>query len=183
MLDARLPAHVLNAVTAATSLFHGEALLSIDQSGLELRIVSKARHAWVDISLSAPAFESYDAAPMQTSLDTDKVAEFMSVIKRPTDVTINIDVGKQTLTLEGDSLSYNTALIDPRHVPAPFDITDVEQPAEFVISGQTLNIPLELANLCGTQLTVSAGAPSRAPQRRDGNCLDDVRLTSVSKAI
>lgn len=153
MLNASVPANVLDTVTAATSLFHGDAHLSIDQSGLEMRIVSQARHAMVDISLSTAAFESYEAAPMQTSLDTDVVANFISVIKRPTDVAISIDADEQTLTLETDFISYTGALIDSRYVPPPFEITDVEQPAEFVVSGQCMNLPLELANLCGSELT------------------------------
>jgi hypothetical protein len=154
MLDATLAAHVLDPVTAATSVFDTNALLSIDESGLEIRIVPQARHAWVDVSLSKTAFESYDAAPMQTSLDTDAVAEFTSIIKRPTDVTISIDPNKHTLTLESDSITYNTGLIDSRHVSAPPEPTNIEQRAEFVVSGEAMNTPLELANLCGAQLTV-----------------------------
>ncbi len=92
---------------------------------------------------------------MQTSLDTDVLSDIPLVIKRPADVTISVDIEEQTFTLKTDSITYNAALLDSRHVPAPLNRTDVDQPAEVVVSGQTMNLPVELANLCGAELTVS----------------------------
>lgn len=155
MLSGTVPLDVLDAIVAPSTVFTGEALLSITPDGLELSATDKARVAWVEISLSATAFESYEAAPMETALDLARVDTILNLLDGRHPISISIDPDEHMLSIYGPRLSYRSALLDPTTVPAVFETLDTAHPAKVRLSGAELNQPVELADLAASRLSVS----------------------------
>lgn len=153
-----IPLDVLQLAATSATIFGGDVEFSTEPEGLEIRSTSQARIGWVDIFLSPAAFESYQAQSLATALNLDTVVGFLDLVNDDLPLRMNIDDEQQTFNLQANNLSYTSNLLDPGTVPKIFDNPDVDRPAKIVLTGETMDIPITLANLCSSRVTLGIDA-------------------------
>jgi proliferating cell nuclear antigen len=153
-----IPSDVLSLAATSAVIFGGDVNLSTEPEGLKIRSTNQARIGWVDISLSAAAFEFYQAQSLATALNLDTVVALLALIDDDPPLRMRIDDEHQTFNLQATDLSYTSNLLDPGTVPEVFTTSDVERPAKIMLTGETMDLPLTLANLCSSRVTLGVDA-------------------------
>lgn len=155
MLNATISRDVLDAIVGPVMTLDSDQLLQVEPDGIKIHATDKSRAAIIDVWAPDKIFESYCADSMEAGIDLSNVAAFLDIVDGTEQIQIRIDDEQGRITLIADSLSYTVSFLATDDIPQALSPLDTEQPASATIQNQKLNVPIELANIAGSNVQLS----------------------------
>lgn len=122
--SAVAPAGTLQTAFDALSVLVDECVFRADSEGLSADAMDPATVGMVSLSLSADAFEVYDATETAMGVDLGRLRDVVGMGERDQPVRLALDAETRTLFVHVGELSYTLALIDPDAIRSPPDNVD-----------------------------------------------------------
>ena len=147
MFKAIVSADTLQATLDSVGVLVDECKIHLEEDGLEIRAVDPANVGMVDLSLSASAFESYEADGGLIGVNLVRLHDIAGMAD--TDQLVHLELDEQTrkLHISIDGLEYTLALIDPESIREEPDLPDLDLPAEIVIEGRDIDRAVTAADM------------------------------------
>ncbi|AFZ73808.1 beta clamp domain-containing protein [Natronobacterium gregoryi] len=152
MLTATILQDDFEAIVAPPTTLKSHELLRVEPDGIEIHATDKSREAIVEVSASEAAFNSYSAEPMETGINLSQVAQFLNIVGETDLIQIEINAEQSWITLTAGSLTYTFSLVGSNTVPIVFTPLDADQPAMATLPSRKLDVPIELADIAGSQI-------------------------------
>jgi proliferating cell nuclear antigen len=112
-----------------------EAMLQFGPDGFRIHVVESANVAFVDLSLSSEAFESFDAGEGSVGVNLSRLSTIVGH-GRGDLVELSLDLETGTLGIERGPMSTSMALIDPENVRDAPEDPDIDLEGYAVIRGE-----------------------------------------------
>ena len=154
MFKAIVTASTLQDVLGAVGALVEECKIHLDEEGLSIRAVDAATVGMVDVTLSAEAFESYEADGGLIGVNLGRLSDIAKMASGddPIHFELNQETGKLEIKLDG--LEYTLALIDPDSIRQEPDIPDLDLPARIVLEGADLNRAVRAADMVSDHIAM-----------------------------
>ncbi len=154
MFKAIVTASTLQDVLGAVGALVEECKIHLDEEGLSIRAVDAATVGMVDVTLSAEAFESYEADGGLIGVNLGRLSDIAKMASGddPIHLELNQETGKLEIKLDG--LEYTLALIDPDSIRQEPDIPDLDLPARIVLEGADLNRAVRAADMVSDHIAM-----------------------------
>ena len=140
MFKAIVSADTLKTTLDSVSVLVDECKIHLEEDGLEIRAVDPANVGMVDLSLSADAFESYEADGGLIGVNLSRLEDIAGMADAGQLVSLELDEETRKLHIQIDGLEYTLTLIDPDSIRQEPDIPDLDLAAE----GDADDVHLEL---------------------------------------
>ncbi|WP_114578000.1 DNA polymerase sliding clamp [Saliphagus sp. LR7] len=154
MFKAIVSAATLSSTLDSVSVLVEECKIHLDEDGLQIRAVDPANVGMVDLSLSADAFESYEADGGLIGIDLSRLEDIAGMAETGQLVQLELDEETRKLQIQIDGLEYTLALIDPDSIRQEPDIPDLDLPAEVVLEGRDINRSVTAADMVSDHITL-----------------------------
>jgi len=135
MFKAEIKADTLKEMIRVISTLIDEAKFQVGPEGLKIKAVDPAHVA--DLSLSAEAFESYQADEMEIGVDIDKLNEVVKLSGGQDIIAIRYDEEKNRLVIKTGNITRRMALVDTAGMSDP-KIPNLNLPAKVVLKASEL---------------------------------------------
>jgi len=154
MFRAIVSADTLSSALDAVSVLVDECKIHLTEQGFEIRAVDPANVGMVDLSLSADAFESYEADGGIIGVNLSRLENIAGMADSDQLVELELDEETRKLHIQIDGLEYTLALIDPDSIRQEPDIPDLDLPAEIVLEGRDVNRAVTAADMVSDHIAL-----------------------------
>ncbi|MFT4889166.1 MAG: proliferating cell nuclear antigen [Halobacteriales archaeon] len=154
MFRAIVSADTLSSALDAISVLVDECKIHLTEQGFEIRAVDPANVGMVDLSLSADAFESYEADGGVIGVNLSRLENIAGMADSDQLVELELDEETRKLHIQIDGLEYTLALIDPDSIRQEPDIPDLDLPAEIVLEGRDVNRAVTAADMVSDHIAL-----------------------------
>jgi proliferating cell nuclear antigen len=158
MFTAIASADVLKSTLDCVSVLVEECKIRIDEDGLTVRAVDPANVGMVDLSLSAEAFESFEADEGTIGVNLSRLSDIVGMADSDQLVELDLDEETRKLHIQIDGLEYTLALIDPGSIRQEPDIPDLDLPAEIVVEGRDIHRAVTAADMVSDHIALGVDA-------------------------
>ena len=176
MFNAIVRAATLQEVLGAVGTLVEECKIHLDEEGISMRATDPATVGMVDVSLSASAFESYEADGGVIGVNLTRLSDIAKMGSADDVILLELDeeTGKLEIQLEG--LEYTLALIDPDSIRQEPDIPDLDLPARVVLEGADINRAVRAADMVSDHVALGVDEPEEHFYVSAEGDTDDVHL-------
>jgi len=147
---------VANFIEPVTALVD-ECKLHLEPDQARIAAVDPANVAMVETTLSASAFESYEADGHTLGLDLDTFEDVLGLGDASDLVFLRLDESTQKLNIEIAQTDYRQALLDPGTIRSEPEIPELGLPNTAVLTSDQLAQAEAAADLASDHLTIRAG--------------------------
>ncbi|WP_135536738.1 DNA polymerase sliding clamp [Halostella pelagica] len=154
MFKAIVSAETLRTALDSVSVLVDECKIHLNEDGIEIRAVDPANVGMVDLSLSADAFESYEADGGLIGVNLSRLEDIAGMADAGQLVELELDEETRKLHTQIDGLEYTLALIDPDSIRQEPDIPDLDLPAEIVIEGADIDRAVTAADMVSDHIAL-----------------------------
>jgi len=176
MFRAIVSAETLRAALDSVSVLVDECKVRLDEEGLTIRAVDPANVGMVDLSLSAEAFESYEADGGVIGVNLSRLEEFAGMADADQLVQLELDEETRKLHVTIDGLEGTLALIDPDSIRQEPDIPDLDLPATVVVEGRDIDRAVKAADMVSDHIALGVDADEEHFYVDAAGDTDDVHL-------
>lgn len=125
-LEATIGAERLRTALEAVGTLVDECRVTVDPDGLTVAAVDAAAVAMVDLSLSASAFDAYEASEGEFGANLDRLTDVIGMADRDQSVHLTLDADGGTLRVRVGELDYTLGLIAPGTIRSPPEMGALE---------------------------------------------------------
>lgn len=154
MFKAIVTASTLQDVLDAVGALVEECKIHLDEEGLTIRAVDAATVGMVDVTLSASAFESYEADGGLIGVNLGRLSDIAGMGSGDDLIHLELDQETGKLEISLDGLEYTLALIDPDSIRQEPDIPDLDLPARIVLEGSDLDRAVRAADMVSDHIAM-----------------------------
>jgi proliferating cell nuclear antigen len=154
MFKAIVSAETLRTALDSVSVLVDECKIHLNEDGIEIRAVDPANVGMVDLSLSADAFESYEADGGLIGVNLSRLEDIAGMADSGQLVELELDEETRKLHTQIDGLEYTLALIDPDSIRQEPDIPDLDLAAEIVIEGADIDRAVTAADMVSDHIAL-----------------------------
>ena len=154
MFKAIVTASTLQDVLGAVGALVEECKIHLDEEGLSIRAVDAATVGMVDVTLSASAFESYEADGGLIGVNLGRLSDIAKMGSGDDPIHLELDQETGKLEIQLDGLEYTLALIDPDSIRQEPDIPDLDLPARIVLEGNDLDRAVRAADMVSDHIAM-----------------------------
>ncbi|WP_135821740.1 DNA polymerase sliding clamp [Halostella litorea] len=154
MFKAIVSAETLGTALDSVSVLVDECKIHLDDDGIEIRAVDPANVGMVDLSLSADAFESYEADGGVIGVNLSRLEDIVGMADSDQLVELELDEETRKLHIQIDGLEYTLALIDPDSIRQEPDIPDLDLASEIVIEGADIDRAVTAADMVSDHIAL-----------------------------
>jgi proliferating cell nuclear antigen len=154
MFNAIVSADTLGTALDSVSALVDECKIHLNEDGLAIRAVDPANVGMVDLSLSADAFESYEADGGRIGVNLSRLEDIVGMADAGQLVQLDLDEETRKLHIQLDGLEYTLALIDPDSIRQEPDIPDLDLPARIVVEGRDINRAVKAADMVSDHIAL-----------------------------
>lgn len=154
MFKAIVTSSTLQDVLGAVGALVEECKIHLDEEGLSIRAVDAATVGMVDVTISASAFESYEADGGLIGVNLGRLSDIAGMGSG--DDLIHLELNEETgkLEIQLDGLEYTLALIDPDSIRQEPDIPDLDLPARVVLEGSDVDRAVRAADMVSDHIAM-----------------------------
>lgn len=175
---AVVPADRLQTALDAVAVLVEECVVHVDEDGLSVEAMDPATVAMVSLSLSADAFDSYDAEPSAMGVDLTRLLAVVEMADSGQLVQLTLDPETRMLHVRVGELSYTLALIDTDAIRSPPDRIDLSEQFEASVtaSGREFSRAVEAADMVSDHLELGLDRDEELLYARANGDTDSVAL-------
>ena len=142
----------------ATGAVVEECRLHLESECLAIQAVDGANIAMVDLSVSAGAFEFYDATGGVIGVDIGRLQEVARMADASDHLRLRLDRETRKLQVRIKELEYTLALIDPDSIRQEPELPELEFAAELTLSKDEFSRAVKAANMVADEAVFSVDA-------------------------
>jgi proliferating cell nuclear antigen len=176
MFNAIVSADTLQATLDSVGVLVDECKIHLEEGGLEIRAVDPANVGMVDLSLSAEAFESYEADGGLIGVNLVRLQDIAGMADKDQLVHLELDEETRKLHISIDGLEYTLALIDPESIREEPDLPDLDLPANIVIEGRDIDRAVTAADMVSDHIELGVSEADEVFYVKAEGDTDDVHL-------
>jgi len=176
MFNAIVRADTLQATLDSVGVLVDECKIHLDEGGVEIRAVDPANVGMVDLSLSAEAFESYEADGGLIGVNLVRLQDIAGMADSDQLVHLELDEETRKLHISIDGLEYTLALIDPESIREEPDLPDLDLPATIVIEGRDIDRAVTAADMVSDHIELGVEEEAEVFYVKAQGDTDDVHL-------
>jgi proliferating cell nuclear antigen len=154
MFKAIVSADTLGTALDSVSALVDECKIRLGEEEFSIRAVDPANVGMVDLTLSASAFESYEADGGTIGVNLSRLEDIVGMADAGQLVDLELDEETRKLTIRLDGLKYTLALIDPDSIREEPDIPDLDLPARVVLEGRDVNRAVKAADMVSDHIAL-----------------------------
>ncbi|WP_435078507.1 DNA polymerase sliding clamp [Halococcus sp. AFM35] len=154
MFDAIVSAGTLGTALDSVSVLVEECKLHLNDDEIAIRAVDPANVGMVDLTLSADAFESYEADGGVIGVNLSRLQDIAGMAGSDDLVHLELDEETRKLHISIDGLEYTLALIDPDSIRQEPDIPDLDLPAKIVLEGRDIDRAVTAADMVSDHIAL-----------------------------
>ncbi|MFB6218457.1 MAG: DNA polymerase sliding clamp [Halobacteriaceae archaeon] len=177
MFKAIVSADTLLTALDPVSVLVDECKVRLNEDGIVIRAVDPANVGMVDLSLSAAAFESYEADGGLIGVNLSRLEDIAGMADSDQLVQLELDEETRKLEIQIDGLEYTLALIDPDSIREEADLPDLDLPAEIVLEGADIDRAVRAADMVSDHIALGVDADEEVFTVEAEGDTDDVHLT------
>ena len=177
MFKAIVSAATFQDVLGAAGALVEECKVHLDEDGIAIRAVDPANVGMVDVSLSATAFETYEADGGIIGVNLGRLSDIAGMAGSDDVIVFELDDETGKLHIQLDGLEYTLALIDPDSIRQEPDIPDLDLPARIVLEGADINRAVRAADMVSDHIALGVDAAEETFYVRAEGDTDDVNLS------
>jgi proliferating cell nuclear antigen len=174
--SAIVAADTLQQTLDAVGTIVDECKIHLEEDGLEMRAVDPANVAMADISLSAEAFESYEADGGLIGVNLVRLQDIAGMADSDQLVHLELDEEARKLNISIEGLDYTLALIDPESIRQEPDLPDLDLPAEIVIEGRDIDRAVTAADMVSDHIELGVDEDAGVFYAKAEGDTDDVEI-------
>jgi proliferating cell nuclear antigen len=174
--SAIVEADTLKDAIDSVGVLVDECKIRTSPEGLQIRAVDPANVGMVDLTLSAPAFESLNTSPGVLGISWERFESVIGLANKGDLVHLNYDYDTRKLNVEINGLSYTLALIDPDSIRQEPDIPDLNLPADVTVEGSQINRGVKAADMVSDHIRLTVDEHDRTFTFSAEGDTDDVDL-------
>ncbi len=153
--DAIVEASTLKDAIDSVGVLVDECKIRTSPEGLQIRAVDPANVGMVDLTLSAPAFESLNTDVGILGISWDRFEKVIGLANNGDLVHLDYDHETRKLNVEINGLSYTLALIDPDSIRQEPEIPDLNLPADVTVEGSQIARGVKAADMVSDHIRLS----------------------------
>ena len=176
MFNAIVRAETLQATLDSVGVLVDECKIHLDDDGIEIRAVDPANVGMVDLSLSAAAFESYEADGGLIGVNLVRLQDIAGMADSDQLVHLELDEETRKLHISIDGLEYTLALIDPESIREEPDLPDLDLAATIVIEGRDIDRAVTAADMVSDHIELGVDETDEVFYVKAQGDTDDVHL-------
>jgi len=176
MFNAIVRAETLQATLDSVGVLVDECKIHLDDGGIEIRAVDPANVGMVDLSLSAEAFESYEADGGLIGVNLVRLQDIAGMADSDQLVHLELDEETRKLHISIDGLEYTLALIDPESIREEPDLPDLDLAATIVIEGRDIDRAVTAADMVSDHIELGVDESDEVFYVKAQGDTDDVHL-------
>ncbi len=176
MFNAIVRAATLQEMLGAVETLVEECKIRLDEDGISIRATDPATVGMVDVSLSAAAFESYEADGGVIGVNLSRLSDIAGMGSGDDTVVLQLNEETGKLEIELDGLEYTLALIDPDSIRQEPDIPDLDLPARVVLEGADINRAVRAADMVSDHVALGVNEADETFYVSAEGDTDDVHL-------
>ena len=176
MFNAIVRAETLQATLDSVGVLVDECKIHLDDGGIEIRAVDPANVGMVDLSLSAEAFESYEADGGLIGVNLVRLQDIAGMADSDQLVHLELDEETRKLHISIDGLEYTLALIDPESIREEPDLPDLDLAATIVIEGRDIDRAVTAADMVSDHIELGVNEAEEVFYVKAQGDTDDVHL-------
>lgn len=154
MFKAIVRAETLQETLDSVSVLVEECKIRLEKDGLSIRAVDPANVGMVDLSLSADAFESYQADGGVIGVNLSRLEDIAGMADKGQLIELDLDEQTRKLEIRIDGLEYTLALIDPDSIRQEPDIPDLDLSAEIILEGRDVDRAVTAADMVSDHIAL-----------------------------
>ena len=154
MFNAIVSAGTLRTALDSVSVLVEECKLHLNDDEIAIRAVDPANVGMVDLTLSASAFESYEADGGVIGVNLSRLQDIAGMAGSDDLVHLELDEETRKLHIAIDGLEYTLALIDPDSIRQEPDLPDLDLPAKIVVEGRDINRAVKAADMVSDHIAL-----------------------------
>jgi len=158
MFNAIVSADTLTATLDSVGVLVEECKIHLEEDGFEIRAVDPANVGMVDLSLSAAAFESYEADGGVIGVNLSRLEDIAGMADAGQLVHLELDEETRKLHISIDGLEYTLALIDPDSIRQEPDIPDLDLSSEIVMEGADIDRSVKASDMVSDHIALGVDA-------------------------
>ncbi len=183
MFKAIVSAETLQATLDSVSVLVDECKIRLEETELSIRAVDPANVGMVDLTLSAEAFESYQADGGIIGVDLSRLENIAGMADRGQLVELELDEQTRKLEIRIDGLEYTLALIDPDSIRQEPDIPDLDLPAEVGLAGSEIDRAVTAAEMVSDHIALGVDATAESFYVDAEGDTDDVHFEMTTEDL
>lgn len=152
MFEAKIVSNRLERMVETVNVIVEEAKIHLDEDEASIRAVDPANVAMADLHVSSNAFESYEADSGLIGVNLSRFADIAGMFDSDSLITLRLDEETRKLHVEGESLEYTLALIDPDSIRQEPDIPELDLPAQVVVEGGVFDRGIKASDMVSDHL-------------------------------
>ncbi|CDK38273.1 DNA polymerase sliding clamp domain protein [Halorubrum sp. AJ67] len=153
--DAIVEASTLKDAIDSVGVLVDECKIRTSPEGLQIRAVDPANVGMVDLTLSAPAFESLNTDVGILGISWDRFEKVIGLANSGDLVHLDYDHETRKLNVEINGLSYTLALIDPDSIRQEPEIPALNLPADVTVEGSQIARGVKAADMVSDHIRLS----------------------------
>jgi proliferating cell nuclear antigen len=154
MFNAIVSAGTLGTALDSVSVLVEECKLHLNDDEIAIRAVDPANVGMVDLTLSADAFESYEADGGVIGVNLSRLQDIAGMASSDNLIHFELDEETRKLHISIDGLEYTLALIDPDSIRQEPDIPDLDLPANIVLEGRDIDRAVTAADMVSDHIAL-----------------------------
>ncbi|MFC6837112.1 DNA polymerase sliding clamp [Halomarina ordinaria] len=154
MFKAIVSSGTLRAALDSVSVLVDECKIRLEEDELTIRAVDPANVGMVDLSLSAAAFESYEADGGVIGVNLTRLEDIAKMADADQLVQFELDEETRKLHIQIEGLEYTLALIDPDSIRQEPDLPDLDLPATVVVEGRDIDRAVKAADMVSDHIAL-----------------------------
>jgi proliferating cell nuclear antigen len=183
MFNAIVSADTLTATLDSVGVLVEECKIHLEEDGFEIRAVDPANVGMVDLSLSATAFESYEADGGVIGVNLSRLEDIASMADAGQLVHLELDEETRKLHISIDGLEYTLALIDPDSIRQEPDIPDLDLSSEIVMEGADIDRSVKASDMVSDHIALGVDAGDEQFYVDAEGDTDDVHLELTAEDL
>jgi len=183
MFKAIVRAETLQSTLDSVGVLVDECKIHLDETGIEIRAVDPANVGMVDLSLSAEAFESYEADGGLIGVNLVRLQDIAGMADSGQLVELELDEETRKLHISIDGLEYTLALIDPESIREEPDLPELDLSSTIVIEGRDIDRAVTAADMVSDHIELGVDEGDEVFYVKAEGDTDDVHLELDSEDL
>jgi proliferating cell nuclear antigen len=183
MFNAIVSADTLTTTLDSVGVLVEECKIHLEEDGFEIRAVDPANVGMVDLSLSATAFESYEADGGVIGVNLSRLEDIAGMADAGQLIHLELDEETRKLHISIDGLEYTLALIDPDSIRQEPDIPDLDLSSEIVMEGADIDRSVKASDMVSDHIALGVDAGDEQFYVDAEGDTDDVHLELTAEDL
>ncbi len=183
MFNAIVSADTLTDTLDSVGVLVEECKIHLEEDGFEIRAVDPANVGMVDLSLSAAAFESYEADGGVIGVNLSRLEDIAGMADAGQLVHLELDEETRKLHISIDGLEYTLALIDPDSIRQEPDIPDLDLSSEIVAEGADIDRSVKASDMVSDHIALGVDSGDEQFYVDAEGDTDDVHLELTAEDL